>query len=161
MASRTLKFTTPFKTHLSFFSRPSDGLITFPSALYGSLALGLNFPISCVLGVGLPLLYGNTGPFRSQVNIAAVSVERPQLQGLGDVGGGGYSRAQLLEQVKNDSWINWLHILQCWNLAADERGLLSAEDVRLFQRGALLFELEKRRKSRDDVVPFARGGPFS
>lgn len=160
MAART--FTSPFKQHLAHFARQSDGLITVPSALYGSLAIGLNFPVSCILGVGLPLLYGNTGPLSSQVNISNITIERPQLQSLGDVPSQKrYTRAELLHEVRNDSWVNWMHILQLWNLAADERGLVSGEDVRLFQKGTLMGELAKRRRSRDDVVPFTRGGPFS
>lgn len=159
MAAKSLS--TPFKTHLSFFSHPPTGLITLPSALRASLALGLNFPVSCLLSVGLPLLYGNTGFLSSQVNIEGVKVERPQLQSLGDPMGRAYSKGELLEQVKRDSWVDWGHVLMFWNLSADERGMVSADDVRGFQKGTVCYALAERRKSRDDVVPFSRGGPFS
>lgn len=160
MASR---ITTPFKKHLSFFGRSSDGNITFYSALRASLALGMNFPASCMLGAGLPLLYGNTGPLRSQVDIAKVSIERPQLQALGEPSKDAtYSRADLLKAVRNDTWIDWMHVLQFWNLAADVKtGLVSGKDLAMFQRGELMPELARRRKSREAALPFLRGGPFS
>lgn len=123
----------------------------------------MNFPASCMLGAGLPLLYGNTGLLRSQVDIGKVSVERPQLQAMGEPPKDAtYSRAELLEAVKTDSWINWMHILQIWNLSADVRtGLVSGKDLAIFQRGELMPVLAERRKSRDEALPFLRGGPFS
>jgi len=159
MAART--FSSAFKQHLSYFSHGGNGIITAPSALYGALGLGLNLPFSVVLSVALPLLYGNTGPFKTQVDVESVQIERPQLQALGDPSQRAYTRAEVLETVKQDSWVNWMHVLNLWSLAADGKGLMSAEDVRSCQKGTLMVDVAKRRKSRENRLLFSRGGPFS
>ena len=50
-----------------------------------------------------------------------------------------------------------------WALAADVKsGLLHGGDVELFTKGDVLKEVaERRRNSREQVLPLLRGGPIS
>jgi hypothetical protein len=46
-------------------------------------------------------------------------------------------------------------------LAADRKdGRVSGEEARLFQKGEIMERIAARRRGRDDVLPFWRGGPI-
>ena len=60
-------------------------------------------------------------------------------------------------------WVDWLHVVNLWTLAAEkETGLVSKRDFELFQRGQLLDDLARRRRTGRGqwVVPLVRGGPI-
>ena len=51
--------------------------------------------------------------------------------------------------------------LGLWMLAAEQDGRVQGEEVRLFQRGEVMERIAERRRGRENVLPFWRGGPFS
>lgn len=47
-------------------------------------------------------------------------------------------------------------------MAAERKdGRISGKDVKDFQEGTVLENIAKRRRGREDVLPFWRGGPIS
>lgn len=160
---------TPFKRHFSYFDYNNTGIITPYQSLRASLSLGINFPASCIYAVGLQLVYGNIGFLGLggvNVELIPASKERTQLQDVstGKTPAGteprGYDRAGIMSLVRGKGFMNRMHALGFWAMAANQDGVVSNRDVQLFQRGELLPELQRRRaNSRDDVLPFLRGGP--
>ncbi|KAJ8603392.1 hypothetical protein MRB53_042159 [Persea americana] len=160
MASKLPLYKTAFQRHMSYFDRNQDGLIYPLECLRSSLALGLNFPASCALAFGLQCLYVNSNYLRLGVKVSDIKNERTQLE-TAKFDEASYSRAQLLQLVKDKSYVEKAHIYMLWNLAADRTGRVSAEDLKSFQDGHLLYDIEERRRNRSDVLPFSRLGPFS
>lgn len=156
-------YSTAFKRHLSFFDRNNDGLITLGESLRGNLALGLNFPVSVLFTIGQQLLYANTGFLgRTTIEIQHVKKERKLLEGVQVEPRKSHTRAELWDAVRERGWSEKANLIGLWVLAADAKtGLLKGEDVRLYQKGELLPVLQKRRSTREDVLPFWRGGPIS
>ena len=161
--------TTPFQRHLSYFDYSHTGLITIPSSVRACLSIGLNFPASCMFALGMQCIYGNTG-FLGLRGIRVSSVpankQRTQLQDVptGKTAAGTapaiYDRAGIMSLVHGRSMMDKIHAVGFWALAANREGFVSARDVELFQKGEVLPALnERRRESREDVIPFLRGGP--
>lgn len=158
------KYADPFIRHLSFFDRNHDGVIGFSESLRGNLSLGLNFPVSLMMSIGQQVIYGNSGVLRLSINVETVKSSRTMLQHV-NTGPGkqGYSRAELLAEVKGRGIMDTCHIFGLWALAADAQGIVCSEDIKKYQQGDLLKELEQRRKVRHvgdaNVLGFFRGGP--
>ncbi|KAI9686553.1 MAG: hypothetical protein M1822_003564 [Bathelium mastoideum] len=157
-----------FLQHLSFFaSSQQPNIITFTSALKSSLALGLNFPVSCILSLGLRALYSPSWLLLSPPNLQKLGTNHTQLE-QAELTQSTYTRRELQGLVpSNSSLLDHLidrgHVLGLWVLAADTRtGLVKREDVEEFQKGTLMQRLAERRKTgRNDILPFYRGGPIS
>ncbi len=163
----TQTYTTPFKRHLAFFDRNNDGFIYLADSIRGWLSLGLNFPISLSMAMGMQVVYGNVGsplygPLRA-IEIRNVRNERYMLQRLivADDQKGTLTRSQLLATTKKRPFIDQAHVFGVWAIAANREGQLSSHDLKLCQKGLLLPEIERRRRDRSDVLPFSRGGPIS
>lgn len=159
MASSNM-YGSPFRRHISFFDLDRDGVIWPYESLRGLLAVGFDFPVACVGAMSLPILYGNTGFFRLGINIAEIKTLRTQLEDV-KLNQSSYSRAELLNLVQDAPLMDKIHITGLWGLAADRAGQVSRSDLTLFQRGELLPELERRRRSRSEAIPLYRGGPIS
>jgi hypothetical protein len=57
--------------------------------------------------------------------------------------------------------INQGHIVGFWSMAANTRThTVSRDDLKRFQQGEWEEAIMKRRRGRDDVLPFWRGGPI-
>ncbi|KAI9727622.1 MAG: hypothetical protein M1828_005850 [Chrysothrix sp. TS-e1954] len=165
----------PFATHLSFFaSRSSQTLpLTLLSSLRASLALGLNFPLALALAISLRLLYGS--PFTlylASPTIASLprSSYRTQLEHVDTSTlpqsrhDNGLDFGETMRHTKGLSLTERTHVAMFWNLAADTRSnMVSMADLKAFQKGTVVWDIAKRRSSRDNgqVLPFWRGGPFS
>lgn len=160
-------YSTPFKQHLSFYDRDGDGLIYFGDSLRANLSLGLDFPVALVGAIGIQSIYGNTRPFLSGpfnvIEIDRVSSERNMLEDVDllSIPSDGIERKALVASSGANTLLDRMHVMGLWALAADKQGRLSSNDIRKFQKGTMLFELEKRRKDRSDVLPLRRGGPIS
>lgn len=50
--------------------------------------------------------------------------------------------------------------LGLWILAAEKDGRVQGEEVRMFQKGEIMERIASRRRGREDVLPFWRGGPI-
>lgn len=168
-----MSFSSPFLTHLSFFAVRSSGvqtrpnIVTIGSSLKSSLAIGLDFPVACLLAIGLRLLYGNPSSlYLSAVNIDNIPQSKLRYQ-LEDVNldqkpNENFTLSEVSSWAKTKSLVNQAHIANLWTFAADTKtGLVSKRDIQAFQKGTWLWDLEKRRKSRQDVLPLWRGGPIS
>lgn len=160
-------YPTPFKRHLAFFDRDNDGFIYLGESVRGWLSLGLNFPVSVVMAMGMQVMYGNVGPplygpLRG-IEIKNVRNERYMLQRLTVIDGqkGILTRDQLLDTTRKRKYTDQAHVFGIWALAANQCGHLTSHDLKLCQEGLLLPEIEKRRRDRMDVLPFSRGGPMS
>ena len=158
---------TPFKRHLAFFDRNNDGFIYLGESIRGCLSLGLNFPASLAMAMGMQVMYGNVGsplygPLRG-IEIRNVRNERYMLQRLTVVDDhkGTLTRGQLLDTTRKRKFIDQAHVYGIWALAANQDGQLSSHDLKLCREGLLLPEIEKRRRDQSDVLPFSRGGPIS
>ena len=161
------RYSIPFQRHLSFYDKDNDGIVYLGDSLRGNLSIGLDFPVAVVMAMGVHTIYGNTGaallgPFRG-IEISRVRVRRNMLEKvqLEDVPKLGMGRKTLVAAAYPVSVVDKVHVNGLWALAANRAGTISAQDIELFQRGIGLFELEKRRKTRDDVLPLYRGGPIS
>ena len=71
------------------------------------------------------------------------------------------SRQELMEAVKGRGVMDEIHVWGLWAIAARGNGRVDAGDLRRMQQGNVLWELRERRKGRQDVLPFLRGGPGS
>lgn len=158
---------SPFQRHLAFFDRDNDGFVYLGESLRGCLSIGLDFPAALSMAVGFQILYGNTrpfffGPFRG-IEVSRVTNERTMLQDVpidlkhNPV----FSRKELSTVVRQKGFMDRAHIFGLWALAADGEGKVSRRDIELCQAGMILPELERRRKTRSDVLPLYRGGPIS
>lgn len=167
-ASQALqRYQTPFQRHLSFFDRDNDGFIHFGESLRGNLAIGLDFPVAVGMACGYHIVYGNTRPFFfgpfNAIEISRVHVQRNMLEDikLDEVPMRGMGRKTLLAASYASDAIEKVHVQGLWNFAATRNGFISADDIRLYQQGVMLYELEKRRRdNRDHVLPLYRGGPM-
>lgn len=163
-------YDTPFKRHLSFWDLNNDGFIYFGETLRGNLALGLDFPVAFIGAIGIQTMYGNTHPFFfgpfNGIEIARVprSSERNMLESIdaSRLPGKGLDRTTFIQMSRANGLVDWMHVYGLWALAANRQsGLIGPSDVRSFQKGTMLYDLEKRRKDRSDVLPLTRGGPIS
>lgn len=74
---------TAFQRHLQFFATPTNPpRLTFTSALKGACALGLDFPVSVVLSLGLKLLYTPLSLTGIDITDIAQSSHRSQLSNV-------------------------------------------------------------------------------
>jgi len=168
-AEETLRrYKTPFQRHLSFFDRDSDGFIHFGECLRGNLELGLDFPAAVGLALVYHVAYGNTRPFFfgpfNPIEVARVKSERNMLEQvrLNEVAAVGMGRKTLVTSAQAVGLVDRMHVNGLWALAANRQGIVSPNDVKLYQEGTMLFELARRRKdNRDHVLPLYRGGPIS
>jgi hypothetical protein len=162
--------TSAFKRHLSFYDLDRNGVIYLSESLRANLSLGLDFPIALISAIGLQIYYGNTRPFifgpLNGIDISRIShvQERTMLENMDftyRVVGSGFDRQALVEGSGAQSLIDKLHVTGLWALAANADGLVSMRDVRRCQDGSILWEIQKRRMDRSDVLPLYRGGPIS
>ncbi|KAK4974726.1 hypothetical protein LTR66_011063 [Elasticomyces elasticus] len=152
----------PFNRHLVYFASksPNDKLQTPYDSLRGYLSIGLNFPVACILTLGLHVLYRNTGLFSFAIDIPAVRTTRTMLVGL-PLEQKEYSGVELARLARPHGVKEQMGAVGMWVIAADaQTGRVSREDVELYQKGELMERLEARRRDRRDVVPWWRGGPI-
>ncbi|KAK3715604.1 hypothetical protein LTR37_007092 [Vermiconidia calcicola] len=158
----------PFHRLLSFYSNrnPSDPTtIRLGDSLRGNLSLGLDFPVALAIAVGRHLFLRNTASwFSLNIHLPSVKTTKTLLDNVviedeKDY----YTCAELVSEAgKRDGWAGRIDAVGLWALAADVKtGRVSGEDVVGFQRGELFERVEARRRSREQVLPFWRGGPIS
>lgn len=160
---------TPFKRHLSFYDLDGDGVIHFGESLRANLSLGLDFPVALLAAIGLQTYYGNTryffaGPLNN-IDISKITPaqERTMLENMDFTYrpvGSGFDRRALSKGSGAKSVLDKAHVMGLWTLAANRDGLVSVSSVKQIQEGTILWEVQKRRKDRSDVLPFLRGGPI-
>lgn len=160
-AMTTQSYPTSFKRHISYFDLNKDGLIRPGESLRGLLGLGYDFPAAVVFTFGLHLLYGNSGWFRHIIEVKGIKHERTMLENT-RLEQKPHTRSDVQKLAWGRGWTDKIHITGLWFLAADNEGLVSPSDISLFQKGNLLPELAKRRRTRksDNVLPLWRGGPI-
>lgn len=162
-----------FQRLLTFFSKQSpkhgSSTISFLDSLRGDLSLGLNFPLALVLALTRHLVFRNAGGlFSLQIHVPSVKTSRKLLGGPGAFPSISeekrYTRSELVNAVRreNASVVEQLDANGLWFLAAHRRdGKVSGKEVRMFQSGEIMESIaERRRNSREDVLPFWRGGPI-
>lgn len=162
------RYASPFQRHLSFFDRNNDGFIYFGESLRGNLSVGLDFPVAVAMAFGYHAVYGNTGtmllgPFRG-IDITKVRAKRNMLEQipLESVPEQGLSRKEVVALARANGLMDRAHTSGLWAFSASRQGYLSKDDIKLYQQGTMLYELERRRKdNRDHVLPLYRGGPIS
>lgn len=159
----------PFQRHLAYYAANASPprRITLMSALRASLALGLNFPVSLLLAIGMRLYYSSN--LLSSVNVDSLpqAKHRTQLEDM-PVDRPTYAAADLLAAYTADrprpglaGILDRAHIYGFWTMAADTKtNRLAKDDVKRFQRGDWQTDVVKRRRGREDVLPFWRGGPI-
>jgi hypothetical protein len=162
---------TAFQKHLFFFSTPTNPpRLTFLSALRAACALGLDFPVSVVLSLSLRLMYAPF-PYLSSIDVNKIpqTLHRTQLSHATlSKSKTQYTCSELLQLLDTEPQKGFLkhkidqgHIVGFWAMAADARThTVSKDDVERFQQGEWEEAVTKRRRSRDDVLPFWRGGPI-
>ena len=164
------EISTPFQRHLSFYDLDRNGVIYLSESLRANLSLGREFPVALVSAIGLQIYYGNTRPFvfgpLNGIDISRIShdQERTMLQNMDftyRTVGSGFGRKALVEGSGAATFIDKLHVTGLWALAANADGLVSVRDVRKCQDGSILWEIQRRRMNRADVLPLVRGGPIS
>lgn len=158
--------TAPFHRLLAFYSNrspyPDTQTITLVDSLRGNLALGLDFPVAFGLAIARAVALKNTGFFSLSIHVPSVKTKVTLLDGLDFDEKKQYSRAELVQAAKPNGIMGQLDAFGLWALASGiESGKIAGSDVRAFQEGSLLENIEKRRKGREDVLPFYRGGPIS
>lgn len=52
------------------------------------------------------------------------------------------------------------HAIYLWAVAADRDGRVEQTVLQSYHDGTLLYELSKCRRTREDIIPFSRGGPI-
>ena len=161
---------TAFQRHLVFFSTPTNPpRLTFISALKGACALGLDFPVSAVLSLGLKLLY--TPLSLAGINISDIpqSSHRSQLTNVtlptAKTAFTCSELLRLLDKERNPSFIKHKidqgHIIGFWSMAASTRThTVSRDDVERFQQGEWETAVTERRRNSDEILPLWRGGPI-
>lgn len=102
------------------------------------------------------------------IHIPSVKLDRKLLGGPGTYNDiqldKRYSLSQLDRIIRNDggSVKDRFDAIGIYTMAAERKdGKISGKDVRDFQQGTVLENIAKRRRGRDDVLPFWRGGPLS
>jgi hypothetical protein len=162
---------TAFQRHLLFFSTPTNPpRLTFLSALRAACALGLDFPVSVVLSLSLRLMYAPF-PFLSPIDVDKIPqpMHRTQLSHATlPKSKTEYTCSELLRLLDSEPQKGFLkhkidqgHVVGFWTMAADARThKVSRDDVERFQQGEWEEAVTERRRSRDDVLPFWRGGPI-
>jgi len=162
------QYPSPFQRHLSFYDRDDDGFIHFGESLRGNLAIGLDFPVAVGMALGYHLAYGNTRPFFfgpfNAIEIAKVKAVRNMLEHVrsNELSACGIGRRTLVAAAAPVGFVDKMHIYGLWALAANREGVISTNDIKMYQKGIMLYELADRRKgNRDHVLPLSRGGPIS
>lgn len=176
----------PFHRLLTFFARQSRSSatststatsISFIDSLRGDIALGFNFPISLLLSLARHLYFRNT-PSSSllslKIDIPNVKLDRKLLGGPGAYSTSikanqDYSLSELQNVIKKKEGNNGnnlkdrLDAFGIWSLAARRKdGKVTGNDLIAFQEGTVLESIAKRRRrGREEVLPFWRGGPLS
>ncbi|KAF2764835.1 hypothetical protein EJ03DRAFT_355382 [Teratosphaeria nubilosa] len=159
--------TAPFHRLLAFYStrNPHDPqTIRLQDSLRGNLALGLDLPVALALALGRHLYLRNTSsPLSLNIHVPSVRTTHTLLDGLPIDATKAYSRREMWELGGRNGWQGRLDAVGVWALAADVgTGLVAGGDVVAFQRGGLLEAVgERRRRSREQVLPAWRGGPVS
>jgi len=158
--------TAPFHRLLAWYSNRSDTpntqTIRLQDSLRGNLALGIDFPVAFVVAVGRHLFLKNTSLFSLNIHVPSVSVTKTLLDGIEVDEKKDYTRSEIVKLAGRNGWSGQMDALGLWALASDvNTGLLKGEDVVGFQKGTLFEEIERRRKARNQVLPFYRGGPIS
>lgn len=161
---------TAFQKHLLFFSTPTNPpRLTFNSALKAACALGLDFPVSVFLSLGLKLLYS---PFSlTGVNIIDIpqSSHRSQLSNVTlPIAKEEFTCSELLRLLDQERYpgfvghkINQGHIGGFWCMAACTRKhTVSRDDVERFQQGEWEAPVAERRRNSEEILPLWRGGPI-
>jgi hypothetical protein len=168
MSQQTLSTSpsAPFHRLLSYYSArsPDSQTIHLGDSLRGNLALGLDFPVALGIAIGRHIFLRNVSWFSLDIHIPRVSWKTTPLDGVKVDEKRDYSRAELLEVVRETKgWFGVVDAVGLWALAADCRtGRIWGEDVVGFQQGTLFEKIEERRKEgRDQVLPLWRGGPIS
>ncbi|KAJ8113288.1 hypothetical protein OPT61_g4551 [Boeremia exigua] len=161
---------TAFQKHLLFFSTPTNPpRLTFGSALKGACALGLDFPVSVCLSLGLKLLYT---PFSlTGINITEIPQSSHRSQ-LSDITLPEAKKEftcsellRLLDQERHPGFIkhkiNQGHVVGFWSMAASMRDhTVSRDDVERFQQGEWEAAVAERRRNSAEILPLWRGGPI-
>jgi hypothetical protein len=160
---------TSFKRHLSFYDLDGDGVIHLGESLRANLSLGLDFPVALLAAIGLQTYYGNTryffaGPLNG-IDISKITPtqERTMLENMDFTYrpvGSGFDRRALSQGSGAKSFIDKAHVMGLWALTANKDGLVSVDSVKRIQEGTILWEVQRRRKDRSDVLPLLRGGPI-
>ncbi|KAJ4982769.1 hypothetical protein SVAN01_11728 [Stagonosporopsis vannaccii] len=161
---------TAFQKHLLFFSTPTNPpRLTFVSALKAACALGLDFPVSVFLSLGLKLLYtpfSLTGiniidipqsSHRSQLSNATLPTVKKEFTCS--------ELLRLLDQERNPGFIKHKidqgHVVGFWSMAANTRThTVSRDDVEHFQQGEWETPVAERRRNLEEILPLWRGGPI-
>lgn len=169
----------PFQRHLGYYatspSGPPPRRITLLSALEASLQLGLNFPVSLALAIGMRLYYSSNLIRPVNVDALPTRKHRTQLEHMQlgeDNKQQGYSASDLIESYDAadrqgaqptglDKILDKAHLYGFWAMAADTKtNMLSRGDLKRFQHGDWQEDVVSRRRGRQDVLPFWRGGPI-
>jgi hypothetical protein len=142
------------------------------SSLRAALALGLDFPVACILSIGLRVMYG-AFPYISPIDIPSIRSDstRTQLEDV-PVVQTYFTRSELVDLYRGSSIgkqrglirraIDMGHVISFWAMAADSKThLVDANTLERFQRGTWADEVVQRRCRRVDVLPLWRGGPIS
>ncbi|GAB7354850.1 hypothetical protein MBLNU459_g5226t2 [Dothideomycetes sp. NU459] len=164
--------TKAFRTLLSFFAsrspHPNTSTITLLDSLKGDLSLGLNFPIALFLALTRHLVFRNTGFWSLDIHVPTVQTSRTLLGGPDAFPGieprRRYGALELVREVRGagGGLVAVGDAVGVWGLcAARADGKVVGEDVRAFQRGEVMERVAERRRGREDVLPFWRGGPLS
>ncbi|KAK4553416.1 hypothetical protein LTR86_009473 [Recurvomyces mirabilis] len=141
---------------------PDTQTIRLGDSLRGNLALGLDFPVALAIAVGRHIWLRNTGIFSLSIHVPSVTTTKTLLDGIPIDEKKDYTRSEIVRAAKQNGTVGQLDAFGVWALASDvETGLLKGSDVVSFQRGTLLQEIERRRKTRKQVLPLWRGGPIS
>lgn len=156
----------PFHRLLSFYSNrnPHDSqIIRLRDSLRGNLALGLDFPVALGIAIGRHIFLRNTSLFSLNIHVPSVSWKLTPIDDVEVDEEKNYTCSELFALTRKEKGIfAALDALGLWSFAADVKsGMVTGKDVVAFQRGALLHEVEKRRKDRGQVLPLWRGGPIS
>ncbi|WVW79038.1 hypothetical protein I302_101001 [Kwoniella bestiolae CBS 10118] len=167
----------PYQRHLlQFAQNASSKNVTVLSALRQLLNLGLNFPLSFAIAIGLKIICNPFPQYFRSVHVPSLqpTAIRTQLEHV-KIDQPSYSLSGVISLYSNDQShrsqgltaraIDFGHVVSFWCMAADQKtGLVEAEDVKRFQTGDWTRPVEQRRRSRlpgkGDVVPFWRGGPI-
>ncbi|EMD00303.1 hypothetical protein BAUCODRAFT_136803 [Baudoinia panamericana UAMH 10762] len=145
-----------------FSTIPDTQTIRLTDSLRGNLTLGLDFPVALAVAIGRHLFLRNTSLFSLNVHVPSVSVTKTLLDGVPVDEKREYTRAEIWNVAAQNGIAGQMDALGLWALASDvETGRLRGSDVVAFQRGTLFDEVERRRKGRNQVLPFWRGGPIS
>lgn len=156
----------PFHRLLSYYSNRNSydtQTIRLQDSLRGNLALGLDFPAALGIAIGRHIFLKNTSFFSLNIHVPSVGWKVCPLDGVDVDEKAEYTCSELFARTRQEKgFMGALDAVGVWALAADVKsGLLSGRDVKAFQRGTLLHELENKRKDRQQVLPLWRGGPIS